>query len=197
MVTCTKCGSENAEDAAYCAKCGARLEKREHVAVEPSREARPESGCFGLPPRPEQRERADFLGLMSGGVILIVLALTYLRYPLTFSIIVDYLENLASRQGYIKPPLVLFGPVIFFLYAVGVWGLILSALRVVLQGRVRGAVGDLIGGLFAFFCAYLLTSYANDAITGRGLLAYFIMAIGLIVIINAVIYFAYPERRKD
>ena len=174
MVSCANCGAKNPEDATYCAKCGARLEKR----------ARPI----------RRREEADYLGALSAGVVLIILALTYLRYPFDLSLIVNYFESLATYQRFIKPPLALLNPVIFFFNAVGVWSLALSALRIVFQRRVRRAIGDLVGGLFSFFVAFLLTSYANDVLRGQAVLAYFVIGIGVVVVVNAIIHFAYPER---
>jgi len=51
MVTCTKCGAQNEEDARFCVSCGARIEvrreRRRDGCFEP--EGRIEHGCFGLP----------------------------------------------------------------------------------------------------------------------------------------------------
>jgi ribosomal protein L40E len=61
MVYCTKCGTENKEDARFCAKCGAELypEKR--------RERREEDTCFG--PREKHFEEECF-GIPHGGAIV-------------------------------------------------------------------------------------------------------------------------------
>ena len=45
MVHCTKCGTENPDDAEYCAKCGARL----YTIGESRHYRRMEDECFGLP----------------------------------------------------------------------------------------------------------------------------------------------------
>jgi len=197
MVSCMKCGAENREDAVYCTNCGALLEKRRGGAAEPSEISRREpSQCFGSqPPRTGRREQSDYLGLLSAGVILIILALTYLRYPINLSLILSYLESLGARGGFVKPPLALLDPVIFFFYFVGAWTLVLSALRIVLQRDVKRAAGDVAGALFSFFFAFLLTNYANNVLRGQAVLAYLIVAIGLLVVVNAVVHFAYPERR--
>ena len=51
MVTCTKCGAQNEEDAKFCVNCGARIEVRRErhggSCFEP--EGRIEHECFGLP----------------------------------------------------------------------------------------------------------------------------------------------------
>lgn len=45
MVHCVKCGTENADDAKFCAKCGAQL----YVTRESEQYRRVEKECFGLP----------------------------------------------------------------------------------------------------------------------------------------------------
>lgn len=45
MVRCVKCGTENADDAQYCTKCGAKL----YVTGESEHYRRMQTACFGLP----------------------------------------------------------------------------------------------------------------------------------------------------
>ena len=60
---------------------------------------------------------------------------------------------------------------------------------------MRKALGDLCGGFFAFFCAFLITKYATNIFTERATGAYFIIAAGVLVIINVLIQFAFPEKK--
>jgi len=179
---CPKCGFEVGEDAKFCPKCGTAL----GVDVQPPIGRIREKGPKG----------PDILGAISAGVVLIIIALTYIVYieKIDPTIIIEYFEGMAEQGTLRKPPLILFDPAIFFLYAVGVWGIVLSALRIILQRSARKALGDLIGGFFSFFLAFLLTNYAADLFTGRTTLAYFIIAIGLLVIVNTIIHFVFPER---
>ncbi|MDH5770329.1 MAG: hypothetical protein OEZ25_03470 [Candidatus Bathyarchaeota archaeon] len=144
-----------------------------------------------------EEERGFPLGAISAGVILIILAVAYLIYEPTinFSIIVDYFERMGNLKTFIKPPLFLFDPVVFFFNAVGAWSLILSGLRVVFQRSVRKAIRDITGAFFSFFIAFLLTNYAADIFGWQTTLAYFIIGIGVLVIVNGIIYFAFPERK--
>jgi len=174
MVSCTNCGAENPDDAVYCRSCGARLGRRR--------------------PLTRHRGEVDYLGALSAGVILIILAVAYIRYPFEIPMVVSYFENMISGQRFIKPPLALLTPAIFFFNVVGVWSLALSGLRVILQRSVRRAIGDFTGALFSFFLAFLLTNYANDVLSERVVLAYLVVGIGLLVIVNAIVAFAYPER---
>ena len=171
MPYCPKCGEEIRDGKNFCPKCGAALS----ITVQ------------------EKKKGPDVLGLMSVGVIIILIALTYLRYPIESSEIAKYFESMADKKIFIKPPLIIFDAAFFFLCAVGLWGIILSGLRIVFQRSLRRALGDLIGGFFSFFYAFLLTNYAADIYTWQTTLAYFIIAIGLFIIINAIINFT----RKD
>jgi uncharacterized membrane protein len=98
---------------------------------------------------------------------------------------------MAERNAFIKPPQVLIDPMIFLFYAAGTWGIILTGLRIVVDRNMRRALSDLFGCAFAFFCATLLTNYAANALTTRAAGSYFIVAIGLLVIANAVVSFAF------
>jgi hypothetical protein len=136
----------------------------------------------------------DLLGVLSLGVVLILFAVTYLRYPATLAALIEYVETMAALKTYVKPPQLLLDAASFLFYAAGLWGLTLAALRLVLQRSVERAVSDLTGAVFALVVAYLATGYAADRYTGRTTVAYFIIAAGVLVIVNAVIQF--QSRRR-
>lgn len=179
MPYCTKCGEEVSNEMKFCPKCGVAL----RITPQP-------------PALKEEKasKRPDILGAISAGVILIILAVTYIRYPINLTIIIDYFKSIANQGAFLKPPLILFDPTIFFLYAAGVWGIVLSGLRIVFQRSVRKSLGDLVGGFFSFFLAFLLTNYASDAFTGRTTLAYFVIAIGFLIVVISIVYFVFPEK---
>ncbi|UCH37629.1 MAG: hypothetical protein JSV76_00130, partial [Candidatus Bathyarchaeota archaeon] len=123
-------------------------------------------------------------------------AVTYILYPLELTAIGNYVQRMIAQKAFIKPPRVLFDPAIFFTYGTGVWSIILSALRILIQRDVRQALRDLIGGIFAFSAVHLLTNYAANVTTGQMTLAYFAVAIGCLIIGNTVITFGIPKRRN-
>jgi len=135
------------------------------------------------------------LSAISAGVILIILATTYLMHPIPPSLVIDYFRDMEIHRAFIKPPLILLDLVIFFFNAVGVWQLVLSGLRIVFRHSVRRALEDVAGAIFSFFIAFLLTNYAIDFFTWQTTLGYFIMGIGVLVIINGIIHFAFPRRK--
>ena len=78
MVYCTKCGTKNEEDAAVCAKCGARLEVSMEKRFERRAEEwgeqfgrRAEEECFGLP------HGGTIVGIIIG-IIIIIVALSWI-----------------------------------------------------------------------------------------------------------------------
>jgi len=176
-LNCPECGAETSPEMKFCPKCGAAI------------------GAVPQPIKPRIRERGpDIIGLVSAGAILIIIGLAYVRNPIDPSVITDYFQRMGTQRTFIKPPSVLFDAAIFLFYAVGVWSIVLSGLRIIFQRSVRNALGDLIGGFFSFFVAFLLTSYAEGVFTGRVTLAYFVIAIGVLVILNAALDFALKER---
>jgi EamA domain-containing membrane protein RarD len=58
MITCTRCGAQNEDDAKFCVSCGASLNVRS---------TRHEGTCFG---QPERRIEQECFGLPYGGAIL-------------------------------------------------------------------------------------------------------------------------------
>lgn len=179
---CSRCGEKIDPGTKFCPKCGKAL----GVAVGPTVTGRVERRPSEVP---------HVLGFISAGVILVLLASTYILYPIEVSVIAVYFQTMADQKIFIKPPSVLIEAAIFFFNAAGAWGIILSILRVVLERRPREALGDMIGGLFSFYVAFLLSNYATDILTARVTLAFFIVGIGLLVVINALVHFAFQEKR--
>ena len=196
MVRCSSCGSDNVEGALYCTNCGVRLQ----LGADSTRAAAPASErsseqSRSRPSDRHRREETDFLGVLTVGVILIILAMTYLRYPGVISAFDSYMRSLGGARGFVKPPRILIEPWVFFFEAIALWTFILAVLRIVLQRSLRRAVGDAVGALFSLFVAFLLTNYADAAYSGRIVLAYFVIGVGLIVVVNALTSFAFPDRR--
>jgi len=181
MPYCVKCGAEIDAEAKFCPTCGTSL----GPPTQPPIVTEPSTGGTEAP----------LLGAISVGAILIILAVTYLRYPIDMAIITEYFERMARHGMFLKPPMVLLDIVIFFVSALGVWTIVLSGLRVIVQKAVRTAITDLLGGLFCFLLAFLVSNYARDVLTGRVTLAYIVITFGLLVILNVVIRFVLSDQR--
>ena len=179
MSACPKCGGEVSAEMEFCPKCGASL----HITAHPSTEKKWINGD----------KESNVLTLLSLGVILIVLALTYMLFPIDFSTVITYFKAMANQGIVLKPPPRLLKPVIFFLNAIGIWTLVLAGLYLVVWRRLKKVIENLVGGLFIFVFAFLVNSYSTDVFTGRITLAYLAIAVGSLVIVNVLIHFAFPE----
>lgn len=90
MVYCSKCGTQNEEEAKFCVKCGAELypekprEKREEFTCFGPREKRVEEECFGIPYGGaivgEFKDELAILGFILGGSLLIHDVLWHLKH---------------------------------------------------------------------------------------------------------------------
>ena len=165
----------------FCPNCGTALEKQIPARPTPST-------------RPRQKRRTDILGGLSAGVVLILLAISYLRYPVALETVTSYIQRLAMQRVFLKPPIIILNFSIFFFYASGAWGLVLSTLRLIVQRNIRQTLTDLLSALFSIYCGFLLTNYLEDVITSQGAFAYFIVGIGVLIVGNAVVYLAFKER---
>ena len=162
------------QEVKYCLTCGAPL-------------------VTGLHPTMRESNPAILVGV-SVGVFLIIFAVTYLRYPIQPSIIVTYIHSMTAQGVFLKPPLTLLRAAIFFFYAVGVWGVILSALKSVLQSDLKRTIGDLTGAIFSFFIAFMLSNYAIDVFSTKVTLAYIIIGFGFFVIGITIVSLSFTKK---
>ncbi len=165
----------------FCPNCGTALPKPEPTSPTPST-------------LPRQKRRTDKLGGLSAGVVLILLAISYLRYPVAPETVTSYIQRLATQRVFLKPPIIILNFFIFFFYTSGAWGILLSALRLIVQHNIRQTLTDLLSALFSIYCGFLLTNYLDDIVTSHDAFAYFIVGIGALIIGNAIVYLAFKER---
>ena len=137
------------------------------------------------------------LDTISAGVILIIIAVTFLLYSPTISFhdIIEYFRSLGIHKTFIKPPQGLLDAAIFLFNAVGVWSLAVAGLRMIFQGSVSRALGDVTGAFFSFFIAYLINTYIVTTLAPETALGYFFVGIGVLIIVNAIINFAFRKKR--
>ncbi|UCH37194.1 MAG: hypothetical protein JSV76_05795, partial [Candidatus Bathyarchaeota archaeon] len=73
IVYCYRCGVKVRSDVKFCSSCGTAM----NTHKQPQATRTPEG----------KRQRPDVLGIMSAGVILILLAVTYILYPIELTAI--------------------------------------------------------------------------------------------------------------
>jgi hypothetical protein len=215
MPYCRKCGALNDEDAKFCAKCGTAVapagtpadqfarkvsEGAQDFAKRMQQEAdRVSEGVRGedkwrLGRAPPEVARNDaLLGSLSAGAVLIVIALAFLRYPGSLAALGDYFNSLGESGAFIRPPAILLRAGAFFLAAVGLWSFVLAVLRLLVQRSGGRALHDFVGGVFAFYLAFLVSSYAALRIGGMGLIALAVVGLGVLIIVQGLVRALMPS----
>jgi hypothetical protein len=178
MPYCPKCGREMSKTMKFCPNCGSL---RDPTVI-----------------REKSSKMPDILDLISVGGILIIIGVTALRYEFNIiNVLIAYFQELINYGAFIRPPSILYEPIIFFFYVACAFGIIISGIRIIFLRSTRKALSDLTGAIFAFLCAFIISNYAAENFTGHTTLAYFVVSIALVIIANAVIYFMLPETDRN
>ena len=137
----------------------------------------------------------DYLGGINAGIILIILAVFFILHRSVFSDFIAWI----SGWGVSGPTMVpdsLIPPVIWFLNAVGGWGLILAFIRIISGVNIRNAISDAFGATFMLVASYLFRRYALDLIPLRVLVASLIMTLGTTIFLASALSYALHDRLK-
>jgi len=132
--------------------------------------------------KPELESR---FGAVSLGAFLIIVAVTWMYHPWLPSEVLAYFRSFETFGHPVEPPPILFKPAIFFTYVLGIWLLVLAAIRAV--ARVQGVSGDAAGGVFWIFCGYLLGRYVQGEISVWMIIPVIIIFVGILVTITALV----------
>ena len=137
-----------------------------------------------------ERQWKGRIGVISFGVFLILVAVTWLNYPTLPSEIRLLSEDLRIYYRPVGLYLGLLGAFGFFGVSFGVWLLIIAAARAVFRQGLCRILADASGGVFFAGCGYVSMKYAQGAIPRDIVLPLFIVVIGVIVVINGVVRFS-------
>jgi len=132
--------------------------------------------------KPELESRFSAVSL---GAILIIVAATWMYHPWLPSEILAYFRSFETFGHPVAPPPILFKPAIFFAYVVGIWLLVLAAIRAV--AHVRGVSSDATGGVFWIFCGYLFGLYIQGGITAWTMIPVIIIFVGILITISSLV----------
>jgi len=132
--------------------------------------------------RPELESR---FGAVSFGAFLIIVAVTWMYHPWLPSEILAYFRSFEAFGHPVAPPPVLFKPAIFFAYVLGIWLLVLAAIRAL--ARVGGVSSDATGGAFWIFCGYLLGLYVQGGISEWTIIPVIIIFVGILITISSLV----------
>ena len=219
MPYCSKCGTLSGDDASFCVMCGTAMsaarpsaadfgqkvqkgaedfakrmqEEGERISQTTRREV---ESRYDRPPPEAYRDEA-LLRAISAGVVLLLLAVTVLRHPDILALVGDYFRSMGEAGAVFRPPILLLQAGAFFLAAVGLWTLVMAAMRIVLQKSPRRALSEVVGSLFSFVVAFVLSGYAAGRYGGVAAIAFIIVGLGAIIIANGLIGAAFPPHRTS
>ena len=185
---CQRCGKELAPGATYCHNCGAR-----------AGEYSPADWWWAW--RRERWERHDWepvdaaWGAIRGVGFLIIIGLTIFSYPNVFTLFVKYLESWETYGHPVLPSYGLGQAIIFLFAAGGIWGILISGLRLAFSNRFARPLRGVVGGLFSLYVAFILNRFYAKAINGAALVLVFFVGLALMVLVNAMISHFLPRRR--
>jgi len=180
MVYCPKCGKELPGNVVYCDGCGQKISG---PTTSPAREA---GGRWS-------RREPDYMGGVSFGVFLIVVAWVFLQYPAIWQWFIDWLKEWES-SGPTALPLVLVEPVSLFFLAFGGWEIISGFIRWGTGGRLSAAVSDVVGGFFGVALGYAFREYGAGVIAWGSMLPIFIILVGGSILLSTLFSLATRER---
>jgi len=132
--------------------------------------------------KPELESR---FSAVSFGAVLIIVAVTWMYHPWLPSEILAYFRSFETFGHPVAPPAILFKPATFFAYVLGIWLLVLAAIRAVT--RVRGVSSDATGGVFWVFCGYLFGLYVRGGISAWTIIPVIIIFVGMLITISSLV----------
>ena len=184
MVTCSKCGTENREDAKFCTNCGTPL-------YSAKRRERREGECFG-----EDRRGRDYLGLVSFGIFLIIVGIVITINRNIFSIFRLWIVQLTNQRAWIRPPKGLINSATLFFSLIGVSNFFIAGIRFIVDKGMRQTLTDILSGIALVFFAYLINLYGSYMLRLRMVLGIETVVCGLLVISYVIVQYVFFARLK-
>gem|GEM_PF-216091 len=135
---------------------------------------------------PRPRRGGDPLSGVNVGVVLIIIATSFILHPGIFSETIAWLEGW-GEAGPTMIPSPLIGPLFWLLSALGVWNLVLAGIRVASGINRRESISDAFGGALLLTVAFLFREYASGLISLAILLPALVIAIGAAVLLGSAV----------
>ncbi len=180
MPYCKKCGTEYVEGAKYCTKCGATTEE----VWKPPREE-----CFG-----EKRGERDYLGLVTFGILLLIIGYVLVANPWIPTYIIQWFEKLGQGTPE-SPSRELRYVFALFLGLIGASNFAIAGIRVALRQPWRRPLGDTMSGVGLISIAYLIYLNSQGLMTWQMVLVLGIIIVGILVISYGIIVFSFLKSK--
>jgi hypothetical protein len=188
MGSCPKCGAATKKDDLFCRSCGTSLATEAGEPPAKERYTRERDVCF------EGERHADYTGLISFGIFLLILGAIFIANPNIASQVDLWIKDMTNKQSFVRPPLELINTAALFFGLVGVSNFFMAGVRFVVHKRRRRIVGGILSGVALVVFSYLLYLYNNGTIKrGFTVLAIEVLVIGLLVIVYAAARFLFMK----
>jgi len=189
MSTCPKCGAEIDEDDGFCRSCGASLTAK--ASKPPAKEsyARERDVCFG-----EGERRRDYLGLVSFGIFLVIVGITFVANPNAISQFSLWIEQMSTQQALSRPPKALIDSATLFFGLIGVSNFFLAGVRFMADKTIRRVLSDILTGSALILFSCLIYLYGRHVLVWQMVLAIEVVACGLLIILYGVLRYVFPKK---
>jgi hypothetical protein len=189
-VRCPRCGTENAEDIAFCVYCGTSLTGPAPTPL-PAVEATPRPRSSAVKPIPRSvretyERRPDFVGLIGVAFFLLIVGIVF---TLNTSLL-DHLRqwwDLMQAEDFpealfVQPPSGIVRSGMFFFGLLGLSNFLTAGLRWSLDRSRFGALARLFAGIGFFGLAALIWRYTLGALTGAQVLSAWTATLGVLLV---------------
>lgn len=176
MATCAKCGTRIEKDYEFCPSCGTSITQETKKPIARERHVQ-EDICFG------EGRRRDWSGLVSFGILLIIVGIVFLTNP---NIIADFrlwIEQLANQKTLIRPPQTLISSAMVFFGLIGLSNFFMAGIRFVVFKAERRVLADMLSGIALVLFSYLIYLYGIHALAWQIVLAVEVVACGFLIIL--------------
>jgi hypothetical protein len=189
-VRCARCGTENADDVAYCVYCGSNLTGPAPEPATVEAPPRPRSSAVKPIPRslrgPDER-RPDFVGLIGVAFFLLIVGIVF---ALNTGLITDLQGwwNSAQASGlpdglFVRPPSGVITSGMFFFGLLGLSNFLTSGLRWILDRSRFGALARVFAGIGFFAFAGLIWRYSLGLMSGSQVLSIWTATLGTLLVV--------------
>jgi hypothetical protein len=189
MPTCPKCGAEVEKGVEYCRSCGTRLITETGRPLEKEGPAREREVCFG-----EGERRTDYSGLVSFGILLLVVGIIFLANPSLISDFRFWIETMTTRKSLLRPPLALIDSAALFFGLVAISNFVMVVVRFFAHERMRRVLADILSGVALALFSYFIYLYGTHTFAWTMVLAAEAVTVGLLVILYSVLRYLFPRK---
>jgi uncharacterized protein DUF835 len=202
-VRCARCGTENAEDVAYCVYCGNNLTAPavEPTLPEPSPPL-PSTAVKPIPPSARRRSerRPDFVGLIGVAFFLLIVGIVFTLNTNLFADLSGWwdLMRIDGLPGglFVRPPPGIVTSGMFFLGLLGLSNFLTSGLRWIVDRSRFGALARVFAGIGFLSLAALIWRYSLNDLTGLQVISIWTALLGtlLVLYISTGLYWVRARR---